>query len=73
MKIALRFLSFLTLLVAGCASVNDINMSAVESSCGQACTKSYSECMNAPSFFPIQQQHQCTDVVRLCVKSCPAR
>jgi len=73
MKAALRLFSVWVLLLAGCANVNDINMSAVESSCGQSCTKSYSECMGAFSFFPIQQQHQCTDVVRLCVQSCPAR
>jgi len=73
MKFTLRFLSVFALLLAGCANVNDINMSAAESSCGQACSKSYSDCMSGFTFFPIQQQHQCTDAMRLCVKSCPAR
>jgi hypothetical protein len=25
------------------------------------------------TFFPIQTQHQCTDVLRVCVKTCPTK
>lgn len=73
MRTVLYFFLVLVLFFAGCASVNDIDMGAAESSCGQVCSRSYSECMSGFTFFPIQQQHQCTDAMRLCVKSCPAR
>jgi hypothetical protein len=73
MKCLFRLIPALVLLLAGCASIDDIDMSAAESSCGQVCSKSYSECMSGFTIFPIQQQHQCTSAMRLCVKSCPAR
>jgi len=59
--------------LAGCASTSDIDLSKVETSCGQTCSKSYSECLGKFTFFPIQLQHQCTDALRLCAQSCPPR
>jgi hypothetical protein len=63
----------LALLLAGCASTSDIDLSKVESTCGQACSARYSECVSKFTFFPIQVQHQCTDALRLCAQSCPSR
>lgn len=66
----------LTLSIAalvGCASTSDIDMTKVESNCGQGCTRTYSECLGKFTFFPIQAQHQCTDAMRLCANSCPVR
>jgi len=57
----------------GCASTADIDMTKVESNCGQGCTRTYSECLGKFTFFPIQAQHQCTDAMRLCANSCPVR
>ncbi len=73
MRTVLRLLPALMLLLVGCASVDDIDMNAAESGCGQICARSYSECMSGFTFFPIQEQHQCTGAMRLCVKSFPAR
>lgn len=60
-------------LLAGCASTKDIDLSKVESRCGQQCSANYSECVGKFTFFPIQTQNQCTDAMRLCAQSCPAR
>jgi len=59
--------------IAGCASIADINLTKVESTCGQSCTKTYSECVNKFTFFPIMLQHECTDSLRLCAQTCPPR
>lgn len=59
--------------LAGCASTAGIDMSKVESKCGQTCSSSYSECLGKFTLFPIMAQNQCTDAMRLCVQSCPAR
>jgi hypothetical protein len=67
------FLAACIMALAGCASTADIDMSKYESTCGQLCTKNYSECLSKFTFFPIQAQHQCTDSLRLCAASCPER
>ena len=61
------------LFLAGCASTSDIDLSKVESKCGQTCSANYSECVGRFSMFPIHQQNTCTDALRLCAQSCPAR
>ena len=63
----------LLLTLAGCASTSDIDLSKVDSACGQQCAKTYSECVGQFTFFPIQMQHQCTDALRLCAQTCPLR
>jgi hypothetical protein len=59
--------------LGACATTSDIDLSKVESKCGQQCSASYSECVSKFSFFPIHEQHVCTDALRLCAQSCPAR
>lgn len=59
--------------VAGCASTKDIDLSKVESSCGQACSANYSNCLSGFTMFPIQRQHECTSALRVCAKACPSR
>lgn len=59
--------------IAGCASTSGIDMTKVDSKCGQTCSANYSECLGKFTFFPIQAQHQCTDAMKLCAQSCPAR
>ena len=61
------------MLLTGCASTKDIDLSKVDSACVQACSANYSEGVSKFTFFPIQTQHQCTDALRLCAQSCPAR
>jgi len=62
-----------TLLLAGCASVADIDTSKIDSDCAHSCTANYSECLGKFTFFPIEAQHQCTDAMQLCAKACPAK
>ena len=57
------------LVLAGCASVSDIDTSQLEPACAQACTARYSECLGKFTLFPIQAQHQCTDAMHLCAPS----
>ena len=73
MKIITRHAAFATLLLAGCASTTEIDLSKVESACGQACSAKYADCGQGFSMFPIMRQHQCVDALRVCAQSCPAR
>lgn len=68
-----KTLLLLTLLLAGCASTADIDMSKVDPDCAHSCSANYSECLGKFTLFPIQAQHQCTDAMRLCVQACPTR
>lgn len=61
------------LVLAGCASTKDIDLSKVESTCGQTCSANYSECVGKFTFFPIMVQRECTAAMRLCAQSCPPR
>ncbi len=60
-------------LLAGCASTKDIDLSKVDSNCGQACSANYSGCLSGFTMFPIQRQHECTSALRLCAQACPPR
>jgi hypothetical protein len=62
-------------LLAGCASTKDIDLSKVEPQCGARCTDNYQQCTNRPGylFFPIEVQRQCVSSLRLCAQACPAR
>lgn len=72
MKYAIAVIAGMGLL-AGCASTSNIDLSKVESACGQTCSANYSECLSKFTFFPLQAQHQCTDALKLCAQSCPPR
>jgi hypothetical protein len=61
------------LVLAGCASTKDIDLSKAEPQCGQSCSANYSTCVSKFTFFPLETQHQCTTALRLCAQSCPAR
>lgn len=61
------------LFISACASTADIDFSKADNACLQQCNKGYSDCMTPFTFFPIQTQHQCTDVLRVCVKTCPVK
>ena len=61
------------LFLSACASTAGIDLSKVESKCGQTCSANYSECLGKFTFFPIMAQNQCTDAMKLCAQSCPAR
>lgn len=63
----------MAILLGGCASTADIDFSKADNACLQQCNKGYSDCMTPFTFFPIQTQHQCTDVLRVCVKTCPVK
>ena len=63
----------LTLSLAACASTKGVDLSKVESKCGQQCTANYSDCLSRFTFFPLQLQHQCTTALKLCAQSCPPR
>ena len=61
------------MLLAGCASVADIDTSKIDPSCAQSCTSNYSECLGKFTLFPLMAQHQCTDAMHLCAAACPSR
>jgi hypothetical protein len=61
------------MLLAGCASVADIDTSKMDPACAQSCTTNYSECLGKFTLFPLMAQHQCTDAMHLCAAACPAR
>lgn len=63
----------LAVALAGCASTADIDLSKVETTCGQTCSRNYSECVSRFSFTPIIAQNTCTDALKLCAQSCPPR
>lgn len=71
MKLLLYLAS--SLVLTACASTSDIDLSKVESACGQQCSARYSECLSKFTFFPIHEQHVCTDALHFCAQSCPAR
>jgi len=60
-------------LLSACASTSSIDLTKVESKCGQTCSANYSECLGHFTFFPIMAQNQCTDAMKLCAQSCPVR
>jgi len=70
-----KVFSLLTIIVflSGCASTSDIDLSKVEPTCGKECSANYSTCLSKFSLFPIHQQNVCTDALKLCAQSCPAR
>jgi hypothetical protein len=68
-KIALLIM----LVLAGCESTSDIDLSKAEPQCAQTCSANYSTCLGRFTFFPIQAQHQCTDALRICAQACPPR
>lgn len=61
------------LMLCGCASTKDIDLSKSEPACASTCSTNYSSCVGKFSVFPIHQQNVCTDALRLCAQSCPAR
>jgi len=63
----------LSILLAGCASVSDIDTSKLDANCAQSCTSTYSECLSKFTLFPLMAQHQCTDAMHLCAAACPSR
>jgi len=63
----------LGVLLVGCASTADIDTSKADPACAQTCTANYSQCLGQFTLFPIQAQNQCTDALRLCVRTCPAK
>ena len=71
----LTSLLLVAVVVAGCASTKDVDLSKVEPQCGQKCAASYQECTNRPGFilFPIEVHNQCVGSLKLCASACPAR
>ena len=70
----MRLISILALItIVGCASTKDIDLSHVDSACGQTCSANYGECLGKFSMTPIMAQHGCVDALRLCAQSCPPR
>ncbi|NYH24976.1 SHOCT domain-containing protein [Paraburkholderia bryophila] len=72
-EIMMKKILLLTMLLAGCASVSDIDTSKIDASCAQSCTSTYSECLGKFTLFPLIAQHQCTDAMHLCAAACPSR
>jgi hypothetical protein len=69
----MKALLLIIFVLAGCASTKDIDLSKVETACGQTCSANYSTCLSKFTIFPIERQHECTDALRLCAQSCPPR
>lgn len=73
MKIRTILLLAAALSFSGCVSTADVDLSKVETGCGQTCSANYSSCTGRFSFTPLLQQSGCADAFRACAKSCPAR
>jgi hypothetical protein len=73
MKFLATALCIVSSLLAGCASVSDIDPSKLDASCAQSCTSTYSECLGKFTLFPLMAQHQCTDAMHLCAAACPSK
>ena len=68
-----RILTLAALALAGCASTADVDLSKVETKCGQTCSANYSECVGKFTFMPIYNQNSCSVGLKLCAQSCPPR
>lgn len=61
------------LILAGCANTPNVDLSKVETTCGQKCAASYSECSGKFSLTPIYTQSACSSALQVCAQSCPPR
>jgi hypothetical protein len=63
------------LLLAGCASIADIDTSKAEPRCASQCSQDYTACVSIPAaVIPgLIRSSQCKDGMRACVNSCPPR
>ncbi len=59
--------------VSGCANAPNVDLSNVETTCGQRCAANYSECSSRFSLTPIYTQSACSNALQVCAQSCPAR
>jgi hypothetical protein len=71
MRITTIIFATVATLVAGCASIADIDSSKKEPSCTHSCSTNYSSCIQGFTVFPIQAQHQCSTALHSCVAACP--
>jgi len=64
------------LILSGCAySIQDIDVSKVESNCARQCTMSYSSCVSGGNQvgFKTETLRACKEGYEACIKTCPAR
>jgi hypothetical protein len=66
-------IAIVLIVLGGCESTSDIDLSKAEPQCALTCSTTYSSCLSRFTFFPIQAQHQCTDALRICAQACPPR
>lgn len=69
----MRYLLAVLLVLAGCADISDVDLSRVETNCGQGCARDHSACVSRFTIFPIRQERVCSNALRLCTQACPAR
>ena len=63
----------LTLALAACASIDNVDMTKAEPTCGRGCTQDYNACDDKWSMTPIMRHNECVGAFKACVASCPAR
>lgn len=64
------------IILSGCAySIQDIDVSKVESNCARQCTMSYSSCVSGGNQvgFKTETLRACKEGYEACIKTCPAR
>ncbi len=69
----MKALTLVALALAGCASNPNVDLSKVETTCGQKCAADYSTCSGKFSLTPIYTQSSCSEALRLCAQACPPR
>jgi hypothetical protein len=62
-------------LLAGCATISDIDASRAAPVCATQCTQDHSRCVSRPAS-PLMSSmltYQCKDNYRSCIQACPTR
>jgi hypothetical protein len=62
------------LVVSGCVSTNDVDVTKTEPVCARQCTANYSACVSTPSVgTPTVLFYQCKEALKLCLQTCPPK
>jgi hypothetical protein len=59
------------LVLTGCVSAPDLDLSKVDSACSQRCSSEYSNCTAGFKLFPLVAQAHCNESLKVCIASCP--
>ncbi|MFM0718036.1 SHOCT domain-containing protein [Paraburkholderia strydomiana] len=60
------------MVLAGCVSAPDLDLSKVDPACSQRCSSEYSTCTTGFKLFPLVAQAHCNESLKVCAATCPA-